>query len=376
MELPIVNSILRGELRPNIFFKYNDVAEIKQLERNARRLQVNSGLIDLELKIHHLLSDIVDVKKHYLEDKKTRDAAVNARKIGIIDSEEYTCFDKEVIIRDVIHDVQLSSPELRLYDQLLKAEQTRTRMAFHYLCRAFKCDRDLRTELRKTLKYIVKECNEAARWKEHYDVMILIDAHLTCLYFSLFKTYESILTGSDVDFGFEDFVYEWRGEDPTPEELSEYKRQCDVRKDIDEPIIPEVELSSQQKMNNRPKDIADKFLDEVERFNFLGMPKIKALKDENKIHSFLLNMLKDVSYACAMLEFLEFITWIQNNYDSNFTKGQYDALCSKAIMNKNNGASFHNVRMSLKADNSAAKTYHAYKYVNIVETDYQNILVS
>ena len=129
-------------------------------------------------------------------------------------------------------------------------------------------------------------------------------------------------------------------------------------------------------MNNRPKDIADKFLDEVERFNFLGMPKIKALKDENKIHSFLLNMLKDVSYACAMLEFLEFITWIQNNYDSNFTKGQYDALCSKAIMNKNNGASFHNVRMSLKADNSAAKTYHAYKYVNIVETDYQNILVS
>ena len=65
MNLPITESILRGELRPNILQEYLDQDGLKQLIRDARQLIHKSQLIELEAIINKVLNGLVDTKDIY-----------------------------------------------------------------------------------------------------------------------------------------------------------------------------------------------------------------------------------------------------------------------------------------------------------------------
>ncbi|MDD5862381.1 MAG: hypothetical protein PUD15_07480 [Prevotella sp.] len=385
MELPIVKSILWGELRPNIFFSSRKEEEIKVIERQARNLPLNSDLIELEKAISRLLLGIVNVRRCYQNDKDQRDAAIEGRSLGMFREENCNFFDKETIFSGVISINAINNPRLRFYDQLLKAERVRTRLAFHYLNMALRCDADLRTEVRKTLRLISNACKEAVN-SDFTALASLITAHLTELYFTLYRTYHAILSGcNDIEDSFEDFVYDWRNSDPTKEEQNAYNEQCGIVVNIDKKLLDankaDQEKSSTQiskEDENRPKDKADKFLDAVALYNFLGMPQIKKIMELKKmegVHKFVLKMLENPSYACAMLEFLGLYKWIKDKYERNFTKEQYDYLCSKAVLGKDNKTSFHNVRMSLNDKCKISIKDKACNYIQSVKTDYSKFLV-
>ena len=378
MNLPITESILRGELRPNILQEYLDQDELKQLIRDARQLTHKSQLIELEAIINKVLNGLVDTKDIYSEDKKIRNAAISACEKNILKVEsKFQNINSEVVLSDILNLPDLNTPLLRLYNTLLDAEILRTRLAILYLCRAVRDDAFMRTTLKELFRKIKNFCTEAAQWEEHKDVMSLIPIKLTNLYFSLYHTYIAILTSCNtIEDDFMDFVYEWKGEYPSQDEESKYNQECNKRTDI--AIIPqEIPEPHQTGESDKPiriKDKADIFLENVEEFNFMEMPKIKVLLTPDKVHRLVLTMLDNPSHACAMLEYLGFYNWIKDTQRAKFTMKEYETLCSRIVMGIENSQAFHHVRMSLNSNNKAADKYQAYKYVGQVDHEYNTLL--
>ena len=87
MTLPITESILRGELRPNILKQSLERKSLEQLIRNSRKVSQKSKLMELEFAINEVLNGLVNTKDIYKEDQKTLDAAIHVRKNKIIRNE-------------------------------------------------------------------------------------------------------------------------------------------------------------------------------------------------------------------------------------------------------------------------------------------------
>ena len=383
MTLPITDSILRGELRPNILKQSLDQKELELLIRNARKISQKSQLLELEFAINDVLSGLVNTKDIYEEDKKTRDAALHVRANKIIKNElRFKYIDSEVIIDNVLPLPELKSPLLRFYNTILDAEVLRTRQAILYLCRAIQDDAFIRSTLKAIFRKIKFICREALQWEEHKDVMLLIPVKLTHLYFTLLNTYGEVLDSyeaTEYEDDFMDFVYGWKGEYPTSNEEATYKKQSGIKTAtvntlVDMSDTPQTKDSVASIETKHPKDKADIFLDSVSEFNFLEMPKIKQLGSKEKVHRLVMTMLENPGHACAMLEYLEFYKWIKEKQRVNFNLSKYDSLCSKVVMGKESGSAFHTVRMSLNKNNKNAEKYRAYAYIDQVVNEYITLL--
>ena len=390
MTLPITDSILRGELRPNILKQSLEPKALELLIRNARKVSQKSQLLELEFAINDVLSDLVNTKDIYAEDKKTRDAAINARKNKISKNDAHYKFPSyEIVIDNVLTLPELSTPLLRFYNTIIDAEILRTRQAILHMSRAVQDDAFVRSTLKALFRKIKFACQESQQWEEHRDVMSLIPIKLTHLYFTLLNTYGEVLQSYDTpefEDDFMDFVYRWKGEYPSNDEVAKYIEQSKVKKEIGNSItdIPDSykpqELASGEKPT-RPKDKADLFLEGVSAYNFFEMPMIKQLitpeKKTEKVHYLVMMMLENSGHACAMLEYLKFFEWIKRTQRTKFTKDDYDALCSKVVMGLENGSkAFHTVRMSLNSSNKNAEKYKAYVCMNKVENEYVTLLNS
>lgn len=382
MTLPITESILRGELRPNILQQSLEPKALEMLIRNARKISQKTGLVELELAINSVLKELVNTKDIYAEDRKTRDAAMHARASKIMTSNK--CFKyitSEVIVTDVLPLTNLCTPLLRFYNTILDAEVFRTRMAMLHLHRAVQDDAFVRSTLKALFRKIKNVCRESLLWEEHQDVMSLLPIKLTHLYFTLLNTYREVLESHDAqeyEDDFMDFVYGWKGEYPSNEEETAYNKQCAIKTQIGNTINYDFGDNPSQESKGAPKsqrakDKADLFLEAVAEYNFLEMPMIKQL-DKAKVHDLVMTMLENPGHACAMLEHLKFYEWIKTNQKVGFNVEQYEKLCSKVIMNKDSHYAFHNVRKSLKPDNQNADKYKAYAYIDQVANEYDTLL--
>lgn len=383
MTLPITESILRGELRPNILKQSLERKSLEQLIRNSRKVSQKSKLMELEFAINEVLNGLVNTKDIYKEDQKTLDAAIHVRKNKIIRNEpRFKYLDSEVIIDNVLSLPDLNSPLLRFYNTLLDAEVLRTRLALIHLSWAAKDDAFMRSTLKAIFKIIKNFCIESQQWEENQNVMLIIPVKLTHLYFTLLNTYKKVLVSYDTpeyEDDFKDFVYDWKGEYPLNEEVTKYieqsgKRAEIVNKIVDDSVGEKPQDPSGGEQPNRPKDKADIFLDGVANYNFLEMPKIKLLGSLEKIHSLVMTMLECPGRACAMLEYLQFYEWIKSTQKVKFTRQKYDILCSKLVMGFDNSEAFHTVRMSLNKNNKNASKYKAYEYIGKVDDDYDQLL--
>ena len=390
MTLPITDSILRGELRPNILKQSLEPKALELLIRNARKVSQKSQLLELEFAINDVLSNLVNTKDIYAEDKKTRDAAINVRKNKISkNGAHYKFLSYEIVIDNVLTLPELSTPLLRFYNTIIDAEVLRTRQAILHMSRAVQDDTFVRSTLKALFRKIKFACLESQQWEEHQDVMSLIPIKLTHLYFTLLNTYGEVLQSYDTpefEDDFMDFVYNWKGEYPSDDEEAKYIEQSKVRKEIGNSITDMPDSDKPQELPcegkpNRPKDKADLFLEGVSAYNFLEMPEIKQLitpeKKTEKVHDLVMMMLENSGHACAMLEYLKFYDWIKKTQRIKFTKDDYDALCSKVVMGLGNGSkAFHTVRMSLNSSNMNAEKYRAYIYLDQVENEYVTLLNS
>lgn len=378
MTLPIIDSILHGELRPNILPTLKTEKEISLIWRDLHKVVVMRGCEFRTLE--RILTDALDknglvkLVETYSNDRDLRTMAQESRRKGmVIGNPVYTPVNAAVNLSDLYVTRSHTTPSDRFYTDLLMLESMRTKQALAYLALSVQDDSYMRTELRKLFQKITNLC-------KHTDNDEIREA-LTVLYFEVLHTYNPILQrgeSANYETDFENFVFEWKGEFPEKDIVEKYKQLIITKVDLASVIVlPKEEVAQLAPTSNkhtRAKDKADIFLEKVAEYNFLELPKIRMLASPEKIHKLVLTMLENPGHACAMLEYLGFYQWIKDTQRAKFTKGDYDTLCSNVVMNMEKSQAFHTVRMSLNGNNQNAEKYKAYSYIKQVEDEYGRLL--
>lgn len=398
MRLPITESLLRGELRPQILGESLSDSQLSELMRHARSLGRLSQLSELEAKINEVIGPWADTRAIYADEKQIRDAALKARADGFMGEGDIPFpLSNETLIGDVLALPQPDTPLARFYLTIVDAETRRSREAMRHLYNATRDTAFMRHTLKSSLKKIARLCHEAQEQADASDtwqtLARLLSVKLTSLYFTLLNTYgRRLRLEQDCSFeqDFATFVYDWSGAFPSADEEERYAQQCASSTELapadhEEPEAPTTnplaadawpaERKAADKKAADRKAAAASFIKAAdEAYNFLQMPLIKALGSMRKVHDLVFIMLSCPGHACAMLEYLHFFKWMKKQ-KMNIKKKEYFIFCAEYIMGlPNNENAFKTVQSSLKEENKNAKKYKAYKYIKDVAEEYDEVL--
>lgn len=386
MILPITESILRGELRPNLITETVSPEMQSLLMRQLRLTTERTNLIELEKDLIYALGNFTHVTEIYTKDKQLRNAISRLNRPAI--SSSYTRVYKSVLA-DILVCPEISTPNLKMYKTLLCLEKQRTIWALVELHSMMKDDRFVRPEVKSLLDTIKDYSKEVKSWRAEANtcLVILLQNMLTELYFSLILTFSSILYAHgnlDFDDDFDDFVFQWKGTFPTKEETEKYlkeknriqKENTIIQKANSITALDENEVQEKEK---QPMNTAEKFLKDTQQYAFMKMPMIVALDSENEgkrrqkaLHLIEL-MLESPAHAAAMLDYLGFYKWIKSKYEKNYTLTAYDKFCTKIVMGQE-GEAFKNYRLSIKYDRDNYRKYHSWEYLERVKEEYQSLI--
>nr|WP_287887090.1 hypothetical protein [Prevotella sp.] len=387
MTLPIVESILRGALRPNHIRETVSAEKQSLLMRQLRLAPERGNLKELEKDIINALGDLTSVTTIYEEGKCLKKAIAGLNKSN--NSASYTRVYKSVLAGFMI-EPPITSPTLRLYKTFLFLEKEHTIWTLVDLHTIMKDDSYIRPEIKKLLNSINGYCREANAWNEDMSSeKALIQNMLTELYFSLIQSFAPILYNQE-EIGFDDdlenFVYQWKGKFPEKTELEDYQEKVDrIKKDNIairenqqmEDSSDSLRSTEQKKEHTLTK--AEKFLQDTSQYEFLKMPKIVALDSNHedvrkrKALKLIEIMMENTAHAAAMLDYLGLYKWIKDKYETKFTLIAYDQFCSKVVMGKE-GTPFKNYRLSLNYEKDNFRKYHGHEYVERVKEEYQAVL--
>lgn len=380
--LPITKSILHGDLHPYHIAMTVPTEKQSLIMRLLRYTADRGSLKDMEKDIVQALGDHTKVEETYHHDTTLKkDIEVLRRST---DSCAYTRVFK-YILTDVLDSPPISTPTLKLYKHILKLEKQRTIMALIDLHTVMKNDNCICSVAKrflreiKTFRMYVKASQQVGMDES---VVTLLQNMLTELYFSIVHTFSPILYANDAcDFedDFEDFVYYGKRAYPSEDEKDKYEeKKRAIQKENAELRHHADEEEEKEEGAKHPKTKAEKFLEGVQKYDFLEMPPIKALDptNENKRREKALRlvecMLKHPAHAAAMLDYLKLFEWIKNKYETNFTHGKYDCLCTTLILKKS-GNSFRNYRISLNPNCKMGDMYRAWTYKETVKDEYQAV---
>lgn len=381
MILPITESILRGELRPNLTTEAVSPEKLSLWMRQLRYTPERSNLIELEKDLINTLGDVTNIKETYTKDKELRNAISNLNRPATLVSYTRAC---KSVLSDILTCPEILTPTSKMYKTILRLEKQRTIWAVVELHSVMKDDRFIRSEIKSLLGGIKTYSKEVKFWKTSTDIARLLQNMLTELYFSLILTFSSILYRGDLldfDDDFEDFVYQWNSSFPTKEEKEKYleekkkiqKENAIILNKNNQTAWEENEIQEKEKL---PLDKAERFLEDTKQYTFLEMPKIRKLAPENavlrkqKALQLIKCMLENPAHAVAMLDYLGFYKWIKDTHENRYTLDAYDHFCTKVIIGKD-GKAFKNYRLALKYDNINYRKYNSWKYLEQVENEYQ-----
>lgn len=393
MTLPITDSMLRGELRPNILAELKDHQEISSLWGILYKWD-NSGdgsLRGIEKALVDAVenSGLVKVSEIYNDDREMRQGAEMAREKGMLpDNPDFTRVDEPLCLDGVFTPIKPLTPSDRFRHLLLELECRRTMMCLRDLVLTMHDDGIIRTEISQLFTTIKQLCEDT---DENF-----IRQRLTQFYFEIYHTFQSVLEKGEkqnYETDFQNFVFGWSGIFPDDETVERYKVRVAAYKPVLTPH-PQQETApstseqhaTEQPLDEKPvtKDKFQKFFEAAEERHFSFLPKVKDLGSTEKIMELVRCMLQDrgsvtdtYAYAAAMLEYLGFRKWYSDNY-GNWTTTEYDKWCSKHIMGKTEGKAFRHYRQSVYV-NPNDKEKDAYrlmgwKYKNTVEQEYGDIL--
>lgn len=389
MTLPIIDSMLRGDLRRQILSTLKTEKEISLLWRDLMKAtQGGQSLMAIEKALVEAVetSGLVQVSADYENDREVRQGAEDARKQGISCGEgNYTRIDEKLSLDGIYNLTTETTPTDKFLHLLVKMECRRTIESLLMLVKSVHDDAVVRTYIRKLFSRITSFC------KDTND--LYIRESLTQLYFEVYHTFKNVLERGDFqsyETDFENFIFDWKGEFPDVGIVAKYNEKAQafsprvkINHGSDTLISP---LSEQpHQLVEKSKDKFDMFLDAASAFTFSELPKIKELGTSQKIRQFVECLLQEketvadtFGHTAAMLEFLGFFQWIADNHVSGYRLNQYDSWCSKNIMGKSSGTAFKHYRLSVAVsptdtENESYK-YLGWKYKESVIEEYQRIL--
>ena len=384
MTLPVIDSMLRGDLRRQILSTLKTEKDISLLWRYLKKAtQGEQSLMAIEKALIAAVetSGLVQVSDDYNDDREVRQGAEQARKQGIsLSEDDYTRVDEKVCLDGVFAPVTETTPTDKFLHLLVKVECQRTIESLLMLVKSVHDDAVIRTYIRKLFSLITSLC------KDTND--LFIKESLTQLYFEVYQTFRNVLEKGDLqsyETDFENFIFGWKGEFPNEEVVARYNEKVEA-------FAPRTNYGSNSKTHklseqntpvNITKDKFDSFLEAANVFTFSEMPKIKELGTPQKIRQLVECLLQEkdsiadtFGHSAAMLEFLGFYKWIADNHVSGYRFNQYDAWCSKNIMGKSSGTAFKHYRLSVSSTDTGNVSYKylGWKYKDSVKEEYQRIL--
>lgn len=400
MNLPIVEGMLRGGLRPNLLRKTLSEKELMQNCRILRKISSNENLKEIENVLVEVLlpMGLIKLREAFSQQHAMILSAEKFPSFNGFGSRKYTPAQAFPSFDGVLEMPSSSNPFHRFYALLVDAELIRMKKLMHDLCLTLRNDCLMRNELKDLLKRMAVYCQEAAQWESDSEIMRMIAAKLTQSYFELLGSYHNLLyQGEDVGLidDFCDFVYLWRREDPNEEEMERFTDvSCKAMKA--EPTsqfehqtenVQEVQKCQTPNDVNAETDAAtnkyDTFLAALNgqstgfpNYGFFNLPKISCLNSEQQkklISDIAFRETDHVAFAVAMLCFLEYDTKLISEY--GFNKTHLYKYWGK-LLNVNErkiGGNYQTVR---NADTTEDKDlYKAHKYFDEeAEKIYHDIL--
>ena len=391
MTLPIIDSMLRGDLRRQILSTLKTEKEISLLWRNlSKGTQGEQSLMAIEEALISAVENcgLVKVSSDYKDDREVRQGAEEARKQGLnFGEDDYTRVDEKLSLDGVFNPAAENTPTDKFLHLLVRIECRRTVESLMMLVKSVHDDAVVRTYIRKLFSRITSFC------KDTND--LYIRESLTLLYFEVYHTFKHVLEKGDLqsyETDFENYIFDWRGEFPDEKVVERYKektRSFSPRINLNRGSNTKRSQLSEQPRNVdvMPKDKFDTFLEAANAFTFSELPKVKELGTPQKIRQLVECLLQEketvadtFGHTAAMLELLGFFKWIADNHVSGYRLNQYDAWCSKNIMGKSGGTAFKHYRLSVTVSSTdtgnESYKYLGWKYKDSVKEEYQRILQS
>lgn len=388
MTLPIIDSMLRGDLRRHILSTLKSENEISLLWRDLKKSssQGDQSLMAIEESLIAAVetSGLLQLSADYKDDREVRQGAEQAREQGMLFSEDdYTRVDEKCSLEGLFPPIQETTPTDKFLHLLVKTECRRTMECLLMLVKSVHDDGVMRTYVRKLFSSITSLCKDT---NDAY-----MQECLTQFYFEVYHTFRRVLEKGNMqsyETDFENYVFGWKGVFPAEEVVERYNEKIkvfvpcmnhnstSVNVGLPEQTIPK---------KNPPKDKFDLFLEAANMFTFSEMPKVKELGTRQKVRQLVECLLKEYGTAAetfghtaAMLEFLGFYKWIAEKHVSDYKLSQFDIWCTKNIMNKASGSAFRHYRLSVNIDphdnNNASYKYLGWKYKDSVKEEYNKIL--
>lgn len=371
IKLPIINSILNGDLRPELISTALPTDDLFHAHKALEGITPSSMRLKIELALINAVGQLVPVEDEYNRFISRIAAAPQVLALLNTQPDEATILSPGMFINDIFDQPPTNTLQLMFYQQIVELECGRTLWAFDELHQAFCNNNHTLAELSNTLYRIRHHCAQAKRdLLEHPHVKQLVQQALMHLHISLMLNY-NCLYDSESRFTKTDFEYMVSKQfDRLPTE-DEYKRFEDLvpTQPQTQPQPQPTATESSTPAESVNTDKVSNFLKAVEKFNFMQMDKIAALKSDEKVLALLAIALENVGHACAMLEYLGFYNHIQKQTVRNYTRGEYDKEMSKIF--DLHGSSFKNYRVI-----SAVQKNHSSQYEEKCPIEYQNILNS
>lgn len=381
MTLPILDSMLRGELRRNILADIKTEKEISLLWKELLQLSSNTQehLRVLENALIQAVerSGLVLLSTIYDRDRQDRESARRIREIGFLsNNSNYTDVIDIINLEGIFDTISETTPTDKFLHLLLKLEFKRTIEAMREVVKSVQDDAVVGTYIRNLFSTLTSFCKDTKD--------LFIQESITQFYFELYHTFKKILDkGEQQSFetDFENFVYEWKGEFPDTNIVSRYNKKINELNPTNTTINTEHIQQTTQDTSNK-KDKIDLFLEEADKLGFSDMEKVKMLGSRQKVRRLVECLLQQkgtsadtFGHTAAMLDFLEFYNWIRNNVITNYNYSQYDDWCTKHILNKQKGHAFSHYRLSVNATSKKdTYRYNGWKYKEDVKTEYKQIL--
>ncbi len=392
MTLPIIDSMLRGDLRRQILVTLKTEKEISLLWRDLMKSfnKGNNNLKSIEESLFEAVekSGLVRVSEDYKYDLEVREGAENARKQGVsLDINNFTEV-KEVFSLDGVFDSgHETTPTDKFLHLLVKIECQRTVKSLISLVESVHDDAVVRTYIRKLFSTITSLCKDAND--------LYIKESLTQLYFEIYHTFRVLLEKSSFqsyETDFENFIFEWKGEFPDEEVVERYNEMINANANevLETPNHPQLEEKESmvptgaRAAENEIITKYDHFVEVVRNYKFFECPAVACLtpNQRGELVRLIVSRFDNYgAYAVAMLCELDYDKWMMDNFakanpysKKGLTKGTVFKHWLDALSLSNERAIAGNYNVIRKPEGKENRLiYKAAEYSKIVHDDYMNI---
>src|SRR5574344_443497 len=245
MNLPIIQSIFHGALRPNLI-----LWEIRIDGKLVLKPEENLPYQELLRAFSTIPTNLEDIEKLCLqtlgEYAQFDFSSEKPYCIANVATDDFT----PIPIYHFAANIQLNQPTtntpyLKFYENIVKLESTRIKLALLNFADVSKSDIDTRGAVKDTLKQIYSYSKEAInrgydvtlysteplhevseqnieKIKNDNSVFLILKTYLIKLYFEIVLKFQSILTTDDY-ISFDDYIYKCYGDYPTAEQSNAYQ---------------------------------------------------------------------------------------------------------------------------------------------------------